>query len=135
MKRTQWVWAAIPLLVALSICGCQSSNEPTDSGGVGNEGQSTEAASTSESYDPLPQFSYESDSELNEKTKKRFEQYLDQVSGEKTLYQLAGSGGRTIEIDDVMDSAIIYSSDGLDQMLDYSRKTSPTMTFGAISTN
>ena len=93
-----------------------------DAGDVWNEGQSAEAVSTSEGGDHSPRFSYESDTELNEKTKKKLEQYLDKVSDEKFNYQSAGSDGRSIEIDELFDSAQIYSSEGLDQMLDYSRE-------------
>lgn len=122
MKRVRWAWTIISLLMTLVVCGCQASGSSMDAGDVWNEGQSDEAVSTSGGGDHSPRFSYESDTELNEKTKKKLEQYLDQVSDEKNLYQLAGSGGRSIEIDEVMNFATIYSSEGLDQMLDYSRE-------------
>lgn len=122
MKKTLWMWAILSLLVTLVICGCQANDDPVDTGDTDNEEQSADVVSTSGDGDYSPHFSYESDSELNEKTKKKFEQYLDQVYDEKFSYQSEGSGGRSVEIDDIMDYATIYSSDGLDQMLDYSRE-------------
>ena len=122
LAGVHWAWAIIPLFVTLAICGCQASGDSVDAGDAGNEEQSAEATSTSGGGDYSPQFSYESDSELNEKTKKKFEQYLDQIHDEKFNYESAGSGGRSIEIDEAFDSAQIFSSEGLDQMLDYSRE-------------
>ncbi len=49
-------------------------------------------------------------------------EHLKQVDGEKTSYQLESWGERSIEIDDIMDAATIYSSEGFYQMLDYSRE-------------
>ena len=79
MKKTLWMWAILSLLVTLAIYGCQANDDPVDKGDTDNEEQSADVVSTSGDGDYSPHFSYESDSELNEKTKKRFEQYLDQV--------------------------------------------------------